>query len=121
MRRRTFLASSAAAGVSLAAPDFTEPPDGAVSVGWLDGAPPALASGVSWGVPWARGTVRKDQAFTLTAADGKPLPLQTWPLAYWPDGSLKWSACATVAPANAAGPFRVSPGSAAAPTPAITV
>ena len=121
MRRRTFLASSAAAGVSLAAPDFTEPPDGAVSVGWLDGAPPALASGVSWGVPWPRGTVRKDQAFTLTAADGKPLPLQTWPLAYWPDGSLKWSACATVAPANAAGPFRVSPGSAAAPSPAITV
>src|SRR5262249_33477167 len=37
------------------------------------------------------------QAFVLTGPDGKPLPLQSWPLAYWPDGSLKWSAFATVA------------------------
>jgi hypothetical protein len=80
----------------------------------LGGALPALASGVSWGVPWARGTIRKEQAFTLTAADGKVLPLQTWPLAYWPDGSLKWSGFATVAPASGAGPFRLAPASAPA-------
>ena len=35
-----------------------------------------------------RGTVRKEQTFTLTTADGKALPLQNWPLAYWPDGSM---------------------------------
>jgi len=35
--------------------------------------------------------VPKDQAFALATADGKALPLQTWSLAYWPDGSLKWS------------------------------
>ena len=121
MRRRTFLTASAAAGISLATRGFAGAQDGAVSVGWLDGAPPALASGVSWGVPWARGTMRKEQAFTLSAADGKPLPLQTWPLAYWPDGSLKWSGFATVAPANAAGTFRLSPGSAAAVSAPVTV
>jgi hypothetical protein len=123
MRRRTFLTTSAAAGFSLAARGFAGPQDGAVSIGWLGGAPPALASGVSWGVSWARGTLRKEQAFTLTAADGKPLPLQTWPLAWWPDGSLKWSGFATVAPANAAGTFRLSPGGApAAPgSAAVTV
>jgi len=121
MRRRTFLTTSAAAGLSLATRGFAGAQDGAVSVGWLDGAPPALASGVSWGVPWARGTMRKEQAFTLSAADGKPLPLQTWPLAYWPDGSLKWSGFATVAPANAAGTFRLSPGSAAAVSAPVTV
>jgi len=65
--------------------------------------------------------MRKEQAFTLSAADGKPLPLQTWPLAYWPDGSLKWSGFATVAPANAAGTFRLSPGSAAAVSAPVTV
>ena len=62
----------------------------AVSVHWLGGPAPPIESGVSWGVPWRRGTVRKDQSFALTAADGKALPVQTWTLAYWPDGSIKW-------------------------------
>ena len=123
MRRRTFLSSSTAAGLSLAARSSAGAQDGAVSLGWLGGAPPALASGVSWGVPWPRGTVRKEQAFALTAADGKPLPLQTWPLAWWPDGSLKWSGFATVAPAGAAGTLRLAPGStpAGAGPAAVTV
>ena len=87
---------------------------GHASVDWLGGVPPLLETGVSWGVPWPRGQVRKNQTFTITAADGKFLPLQSWPLAYWPDGSLKWSGLATVAVAGAAGPFRVSPASASA-------
>lgn len=57
-----------------------------VSINWLDQAAPALSSGLSWGVPWPQGQLKKDQAFTLKAADGKRLPLQSWPLAYWPDG-----------------------------------
>ena len=84
---------------------------GGVLVGWLGGAVPVLDSGVSWGVPWPRGTVHRDEAFTLVAANGTALPLQSWPMAYWPDGSLKWSGFATVAPANAAGPFHLAPGS----------
>ncbi len=68
-----------------------------VQIKWLDGSPPLAPTGVSWGVPWARGAVARNQTFSLVTADGKSLPLQTWPLAYWPDGSLKWSAFAAVA------------------------
>ena len=82
-----------------------------VSLNWLDGAPPALETGVSWGVPWPRGAVRKDQSFALTSAEGKPLPLQNWPLAYWPDGSIKWTGFATVAGASAAA-LKLSAGKA---------
>src|SRR6185312_15296689 len=83
------------------------------TVHWLEGdAPPPRAVGVSFGVPWARGTVAKTQAFELKAADGRTLPVQTWALAYWPDGSIKWSGVATVA--GAQGPFHLTPAAAAA-------
>jgi hypothetical protein len=68
-----------------------------VELKWLDGQSPTVGAGVSWGVPWPKGAVARDQTFTLIAPDGTARPLQTWPLAYWPDGSLKWSGFATVA------------------------
>jgi hypothetical protein len=83
-----------------------------VTLNWVGAAPP-IATGVSWGVPWPQGAVQKDQAFSLKGADGKQLPLQTWPLAYWPDGSLKFSGFSTVA--QAAGPYVISAGQGAAP------
>jgi hypothetical protein len=96
----------------------TAPP---VALNWLGGEAPALASGVSWGVPFARGTVARAQSFSLTSG-GAALPLQTWPLAYWPDGSMKFVGFATVARANAAGEFRLAPGPASPATgPAIRV
>ena len=87
-------------------------------VGWLGGAPPPLVTGVSWGVPWPRGSVRREQTFALSGAGGS-LPLQTWPLAYWPDGSVKFSGFATVA--GAAGPFRIAPGTPAVPATPVRV
>jgi hypothetical protein len=90
-----------------------------LALNWLGGAPPPLDTGVSFGVPWPRGAVRKEQTFALTAADGKPLPLQSWPLAYWPDGSIKWTGFATVAGPSAAS-IRLIPGTAAAPTAPVT-
>src|SRR5689334_9694602 len=74
-----------------------------VTVHWLE--TPTVATGVSFGVPWPRGTVKKEQRFALKTADGELLPTQTWPLAYWPDGSLKWSGVATTAAAGTAGQF----------------
>jgi hypothetical protein len=85
---------------------------GGVSIHWLDKTSPGTETGVSWGVPFARGTVRREQMFALTAAAGKSLPLQQWPLAYWPDGSIKFSGFATVT--GDAGPFRLAPGVPAA-------
>src|SRR5437763_8309402 len=96
------------------------PPARPVALHWLDGAPPLAESGVSWGVPWPRGVVRKDQNFTLTAANGRILPLETWTLAWWPDGSLKWTGHATVT--DAPGPFRIAPSNSAnAGYPAVEV
>src|SRR5262245_6297858 len=82
---------------------------------WLGDKPPATPMGVSWGVPWPQGKVRKDQAFTLTTADGKSLPLQSWPLASWPDGSIKWSGFATLAGPEATGLLKLSLSNTAAP------
>ncbi len=89
----------------------TAEPAGAVMVDWLDRAAPARTAGVSFGVPWARGTVQRGQTFSLTA-NGAALPLESWPLAYWPDGSVKFTGFATVT--GAAGTMRLAPGAAAA-------
>ena len=85
-----------------------------VSIHWLDHTAPGAGTGVSFGVPWPQGAVKKDPTFSLRAADGKTLPVQTWPLAYWPDGSLKWSGLATATGAGVAGPFILSSGTSAA-------
>lgn len=85
----------------------------AVPVRWLDQSPATLDTGISFGVPFPRGAVQKSQAFSLTSADGKALPTQTWPLAYWPDGTLKWIGVATVAGPGSASELQLSPVAAA--------
>jgi len=94
---------------------------GTAPIGWLDGEPPAVECGVSFGVPWPRGTVRNGQTFALTTASGRSLPVQTWNLAYWPDGSIKFTGIATVAGPGDAAPLGLAPGDAAAPATAVTV
>src|SRR5690606_1446530 len=86
---------------------------------WLEGRP-AESPGSTWGVPWPKGAIPADQAFALTTDDGTPVPVQSWPLAYWPDGSLKWGARAG-GPAGAAGRFVLKPGEPARRESAITV
>lgn len=83
--------------------------DQAAAIKWLGDAPAPLTTGVSFGVPWPRGAVPKAQAFTLTTADNRTLPVQTWPLAYWPDGSLKWVGVATVAGPETKGELKLLP------------
>ena len=38
-----------------------------ISLNWLDKSPPPSKQGVSWGVPWAQGKVKRGTAFALTA------------------------------------------------------
>ena len=71
---------------------------------WLDGSAPELMLGATLGLPWPRGVHKKGQDFHALDSQGRPLPLQTWPLAWWPDGSLKWTAHAL--------PAGVEPGAA---------
>src|SRR4051812_18711160 len=68
-----------------------------VKLRWIDNTPVVYPTGVSWGIPWAKGTVKKNERFSLTNAAGEALPVQSWTTAYWPDGSVKWTGFATVA------------------------
>lgn len=82
---------------------------------WLDGRPPTIPTGATWGMPWPRGKHSGKTRFTLRGTGDAQVPLQSWPIAYWPDGSLKWTAHAI--PDDAAlkeGPFEVVPGRASA-------
>lgn len=80
---------------------------------WLDGQAPALAMGQTLGLPWPRGQQPRAQQFHALDDRGQPLPLQSWPLAFWPDGSLKWTAHALPAGAAAGAQPRIKPGVAA--------
>ena len=110
--------TATASAIEPPAPEPQAAAGGPLTLGWLSDAQPALETGVSWGVPWARGSVSRTQTFALTAGDGRALPLQAWPLAYWPDGSIKYTGFATVT--GAPGPFRLAPGTPAA-APALKV
>ena len=83
-----------------------------VSLRLLD-AKPGMDTGVSFGVPWAQGTVKKSDSFIL-ASQGKRLPVQSWPLAYWPDGSIKFVGLATVVPSGLDSEVTFSVGSGGA-------
>ena len=89
-------------------------------VRWLDGGAPAAFSGATWGVPWPRGKHVQDTDFSLKSADGEAIPVQSWPLAYWPDGSLKWTAHAISADAGLATNFELIPGEPLAPAHRLT-
>jgi hypothetical protein len=104
--------------VSGSASPATTPP-APVKLSWLGGNAPLVSAGVSWGVPWPQGAVARGSSFSLRAQTTE-LPAQTWPLAYWPDGSIKWSGLATVVPAELAGPLTLSIGSAP-PSGSLTV
>jgi len=45
---------------------------------------------VTSGIPFPRGALCKEDALRLLDARRRTVPLQTRPLAWWPDGSVKW-------------------------------
>src|SRR5687768_735786 len=107
--RRSFIAASALASTALShsalaagAVEIKKQPAG-TWCRWLDGHAPAIATGTTWGMPWARGKHRANTQFTLRDEQGHTLPVQSWPIAYWPDGSLKWTAHAIAAETKADG------------------
>jgi hypothetical protein len=84
-----------------------------ISLKLLDGKPLAFNSGVSFGVPYPEGAVKKTDSFNLSSQD-KRLPTQSWPLAFWPDGSIKFVGLATVVPANSSDAVTLTVGSGTA-------
>ena len=76
---------------------------------WLDGPPPTRDEGQVWGQPWPRGARYSREGYTLVG-QGRPAPLQSWPLAWWPDGSIKWTGHALAAGALRSAEARVVAG-----------
>ncbi|MFC3492580.1 exo-rhamnogalacturonan lyase family protein [Glycomyces rhizosphaerae] len=75
---------------------------------WLDDAAPDLAlCGATCGVPLAAGTVTDPGRLAVLDDSGNAVPAQTWPLATWPDGSVKWAGIALGADRDAAEGYRV--------------
>ncbi|RBM10969.1 Tat pathway signal sequence domain protein [Streptomyces sp. PT12] len=93
-----------------------------VTVRWLEGGVPAeLTAGTTWGVPWPRGAFAPDQEFSLVADSGEAVPVQSWPIGRWPDGSVKWTAHAVSGADPRAETYRLQPGESAAPHDPVTV
>ncbi|AKJ14339.1 Tat pathway signal sequence domain protein [Streptomyces incarnatus] len=89
-----------------------------VTLDWLEDGGLGAAPGSTVGVPWPMGVHQDDQTFALTDAGGKDVPVQSWPLAYWPDGSLKWTAHAV---SSGSGKLTLTAGTPAAPGQEVTV
>lgn len=114
------IASARAEKDPSAVPPPLDLPPGAAPVRWLDGPAPAAFSGATWGVAWPQGIHAKDASFGLFTPDDQPVPVQSWPLAYWPDGSLKWTAHAVPADIALTDSFKLVPGQASAPMHRLT-
>ncbi|HVZ63882.1 MAG TPA: Tat pathway signal sequence domain protein [Lacunisphaera sp.] len=124
VRKTTLAAAAAQLATRLRAADRAPvpvpAPAGPAELRWLEGTP-KLIPGATWGMPWPRGARPHDATFTLQAASGSQVPLQSWPLATWPDGSLKWTAHAIPADAIVADGYKVETGAPAAPAHPVTV
>lgn len=59
----------------------------------------------SSGVPLAEGSVASEKHLGILDAGGNPIPAQFTPLAFWPDGSLKWVGISPVLDANSVLPL----------------
>lgn len=70
-----------------------------VPLHWI-GDVPGQDKPVSFGVPFDEGEIFPETSLQLKTVDDKDVPIDTWTLAYWPDGSVKWSGVAGVIPAG---------------------
>ncbi|MDI1251135.1 MAG: twin-arginine translocation signal domain-containing protein [Lacunisphaera sp.] len=125
--RRDFVKTTAALAAAtqlpalLRAQSSAAPAPGSVPLHWLEGGTPAALTGATWGVPWPRGSIAHDVGFALRSATGESVPVQSWPLAFWPDGSLKWTGHALAGDTPAATTYTLAPGTPAAPARAVRV
>jgi hypothetical protein len=120
--RRTVIKAAAIAGAAAQfswalganAPTAAAAADTPAEVVWLEDGGLGQAPGSTFGVPWPKGRYAAGTAFALAAQDGTDIPVQTWPTAYWPDGTLKWTAHAVGPDAGPAAKYTLTPGTAAA-------
>ncbi|GAB6011279.1 exo-rhamnogalacturonan lyase family protein [Viscerimonas tarda] len=74
-----------------------------IDLQWVGDAPKTPV-GVSWGLPFEKGKIKKGQQFVLTGSNNQEIPLQSWLMASHADGSAKWIGfSAAVTPEQASG------------------
>ena len=91
------------------------------ALSWLEGEQPAYQPGTTFGYPWPRGELQVETPLSLVHESGKQIPLQSWPTAYWPDGSVKWTAHAIPADARCGEACKIVKGKPATPARAVSV
>ena len=64
---------------------------------WI-GEVPMVDKPVSFGIPFKKGEMKPTDAFSLMTDKGISIAADFWPMAYWPDGSVKWGGFAAVVP-----------------------
>lgn len=76
---------------------------------WV-GERPVADKPVSFGIPFSKGELKSREQVQLMDSSGQIIPSDYWPLAYWPDGSVKWAGVAAVVPAGATVSFETVKG-----------
>jgi len=120
VNRRGFIAGSALAssiamageGIAASTAPLAEPEKTRGELGWLDGAPPGSHEGQTWGQPWPRGSRYSRTGYRMMGAEQDRVAVQSWPLAWWPDGSIKWTGHAVPANTVRGGPLALRPAAA---------
>ncbi len=72
-------------------------------------------------MPWPQGHLTPRTALALTDANGASIPTQSWPLAFWPDGTLKWTGHAALASPALDAPLILAPGTPAVPSSPVRI
>ncbi len=80
-----------------------------VQLKWLGEKAPGISTGVSFGVPFSEGQVQTTSAYLLKDSNGHSMDVQSWPMAYWPDGSLKWVGMSTAVDTESGSSFQLQP------------
>ena len=65
------------------------------------GGQPLTDTPASFGIPFLQGELSPDAAISLHDANGNAIPSDCRPLAYWPDGSVKWAGVDALIPQSA--------------------
>lgn len=73
--------------------------EAAVPLSWV-GSAPHTDLPVTFGVPFDAGAVGRATPLILSSGDTQ-FATESWPLAFWPDGSVKWAAVSATVPAGA--------------------
>ncbi|WP_029623156.1 hypothetical protein [Sphingomonas elodea] len=121
IRRRSLL-QAATAGPLLAAVPLPRQGKIVADAAWIDATSPSgQVEGQTFGLAWPQGALADRTPLQAITAAGEALPLQSWTLARWPDGSRKWTGHAIPAASQAPASVRVQPGAPAAPATPVVV